>query len=134
MLTPEQYKAIELFFVRNSIQEIADEIKVTEGAVRYWLKNKEFCDFLEESRHEFEQVFKSRLLSIALESLKNLEKFVKDVADRRTVIKTIEVFLKSKALNDAEEINNRLKELERIAGLRNVVENTENREIRKDIH
>lgn len=119
MLSPKQYKAIEAHFTSNTVAEIACKAAVHPKTILGWRKQQEFSEELEKQKKEFDKVFSRRLLGNALKALKMQEFFISDKNETVT-IKTIDQFLKSKCMDESEEIKREMAEL------RNLVEEKEN--------
>jgi len=116
MLSFKQYQAIELHFICDSVQEIAKKLGVSISSIYAWRKKPEFAKALEDYRRDFDATYKRKLARIAVKSLKNLEKFI-DNGSETSTLKINDIFLKSKALDDSDEIRRRIAELEKIAKL-----------------
>ena len=114
MLSFKQYQAIEAHFICETVQEIASKINVSTSTIYGWRKKPEFMALLEEQKREFEKTYLRKLARLAVKSLRNLEKLI-DEGSESSIHKVNDIFLKSKAMDDADEIRRRLKELERIA-------------------
>lgn len=114
MLSPKQYKAIEAHFTCNTVAEIARKTGVHPQTIWGWRKQQEFSEELEKQKIEFDKAFSRRLARIAGKSLTQLESFIVEKSES-SVLKTVEFFLKSKAMDDADEIKRRIYELEKLA-------------------
>ena len=114
MLSFKQYQAIEAHFTHETVREIAKAVDISPSTVIAWRKKPEFIAVLEEQKREFEKTYLRKLARLAVKSLRNLEKLI-DNGSESSIHKVNDIFLKSKAMDDADEIRRRLKELERIA-------------------
>jgi len=115
MLTHKQEKAIMLLLQNKKIEEVAQELKISQVTLYRWLKQDAFKERFQEVRQE--------LFNEALESLKTLTKQAIDTLDdilkngtketsRVTASKTVlELALR---LKEVEELEKRVEELEKI--------------------
>ena len=115
MLTHKQEKAIMLLLQNKKIEEVAQELKISQVTLYRWLKQENFKQRFSEVRQE--------LFNEALDSLKTLTKRAIDTLDdilkngtketsRVTASKTVlELALR---LKEVEELEQRVEELEKI--------------------
>jgi transposase-like protein len=115
MLTHKQEKAIMLLLQNKKIEEVAQELKISQVTLYRWLKQDAFKERFNEVRQE--------LFTEALNSLKTLTKQAIDTLDdilrngtketsRVTASKTVlELALR---LKEVEELEKRVEELEKI--------------------
>jgi len=115
MLTHKQEKAIMLLLQNKKIEEVAQELKISQVTLYRWLKQENFKQRFSEVRQE--------LFNEALNSLKTLSKQAIDTLDdilkngtketsRVTASKTVlELALR---LKEVEELEKRVEELEKI--------------------
>jgi len=115
MLTHKQEKAIMLLLQNKKIEEVAQELKISQVTLYRWLKQENFKQRFNEVRQE--------LFTEALNSLKTLTKQAIDTLDdilrngtketsRVTASKTVlELALR---LKEVEELEKRVEELEKI--------------------
>ena len=115
MLTHKQEKAIMLLLQNKKIEEVAQELKISQVTLYRWIKQENFRQRFSEVRQE--------LFNEALDSLKTLTKQAIDTLDdilrngtketsRVTASKTVlELALR---LKEVEELEKRVEELEKI--------------------
>jgi len=115
MLTHKQEKAIMLLLQNKKIEEVAQELKISQVTLYRWIKQENFKQRFSEVRQE--------LFNEALDSLKTLTKQAIDTLDdilrngtketsRVTASKTVlELALR---LKEVEELEKRVEELEKI--------------------
>lgn len=127
MLSFKQQQVLEAHFTCESVREIARLVGVAPSTVIAWRKKQEFIQVLEEQRKEYENIWKRKLARLAVKSLKNLEKFL-DNGSENSTHKVNDIFLKSKALDDSDEIKRRIAELEKIAKLQTQEKQTQEKE------
>lgn len=114
MLSYKQYQAVEAHFICETVQDIAKKVGVSASSIYAWRNKPEFAKVLEEYRKEFENTYRRKLVRLAVKSLRNFEKHI-DNGSEVSIHKINDIFIKSKALDDSDEIKRRLAELEKIA-------------------
>jgi transposase-like protein len=115
MLTHKQEKAIMLLLQNKKIEEVAQELKISQVTLYRWLKQENFKERFNEVRQELFNEALNSLKTLTKQAIDTLEDILKNgtkETSRVTASKTVlELALR---LKEVEELEKRVEELEKI--------------------
>jgi transposase len=115
MLTHKQEKAIMLLLQNKKIEEVAQELKISQVTLYRWIKQDAFKERFQEVRQELFNEALESLKTLTKEAIDTLEDILKNgtkETSRVTASKTVlELALR---LKEVEELEKRVEELEKI--------------------